>query len=476
MSAASAIDYLCELYGLKKYKPRSDYLAEINNSTFLNVFMVGKIMGVLYPDGIRVENPYKKGPSDIFFEGASLRPSSEVEVTPKKETLVVQIGSVDGGLMRIFPGNESHGKKLLEDVARVRDQGLVQSGQTRSDVDLRMEELGFGEYYTHAHDTILDDGEQLADYFVDAAYGTQTMISDRDAITFRLNTESGLQIINLKRHPLNTISRLSLDEKGANYFLAAHFGEENISVLLVSGKEKQARRVHDILKLKLQEAEQRDKVTKEKEAAQEISREKEEKQNKVDSMPRIERMFWDLYGDDFHVEWSGRGCESHISSDKEIIDLCTGGVYTLVLTNDELVVFQQKILKSGIKKVFTLPFEQIISVDAVKKDKDKFPWKIRITLPPTDTNTYYDSTTVGGVTLTNVTRPQNSEWHTDAANKEHADRFVAALRAKCSPARASETAKPDALEQIAKLKSLLDAGAITEAEFDEKKAKYLDEI
>lgn len=126
-----------------------------------------------------------------------------------------------------------------------------------------------------------------------------------------------------------------------------------------------------------------------------------------------------------------------------------GGVGTLLLSDKRVHYFSRGLVKSLTNSHEFLEFSKITGVELRK-------------------NMAFGQ-------MIYISRAENSDTWTQL-NKEEAQAFVSALQKCISESGTSKPSLADPLDQIKKLKDLLDLGAISQSEFDSKKAELMGKI
>jgi hypothetical protein len=126
-----------------------------------------------------------------------------------------------------------------------------------------------------------------------------------------------------------------------------------------------------------------------------------------------------------------------------------GGVGTLVLSDKRVHYFSRGLVKSFTNSHESFEFSKITGVELRK-------------------NLAFGQ-------MIYITRAENSDSWTQL-NKDEAQVFVSALQKQISASAQPTQTAIDPLDQIKKLKDLLDLGAISQSEFDEKKAQLMGKI
>jgi hypothetical protein len=130
------------------------------------------------------------------------------------------------------------------------------------------------------------------------------------------------------------------------------------------------------------------------------------------------------------------------------------GVSTAILTDRTVHIFSRGVLKSKTNNYETVPFHQITGIELGRK----MTWGWMIT----------------------ITRAANTDVLTKI-DEPDAKRFVEELK-KLVPSNSAggqtviQNMAVDPLDQLKKLKELLDAGIVTQEEFDEKKKSLMGQI
>ena len=151
--------------------------------------------------------------------------------------------------------------------------------------------------------------------------------------------------------------------------------------------------------------------------------------------------------------------ENHIPADSKVLCSLTGGML-LLLDNGVLNLKLKSMWSGGIGGSEFVPLAHIKGVSV-----EEVSGTYMVYVNRDDTN----AKVLAGASFKN-------RLFGGARDMGHAHKFQKLLLGLLDGSSSKEKSSEDSLEMIAKLKKLLDSGAITQDEFDEKKKKLMDSI
>jgi len=168
--------------------------------------------------------------------------------------------------------------------------------------------------------------------------------------------------------------------------------------------------------------------------------------------------------------------QGHLDPDEKVLlvarqsRITPGGSLTtpnIIFATDRKLIVRNPMMLGMRESIQVIPYEEITAIDL---EKGVFSSEVKVSAPglTTEIRRFFKTTRHGIAGI-------------PAIPKEKAEKLVNIVKegmkqAKAAKAMPQVTAAPTPLEELKKLKELLDMGAITQEEYDEKKKKILEKL
>ena len=171
-----------------------------------------------------------------------------------------------------------------------------------------------------------------------------------------------------------------------------------------------------------------------------------------------------------------RKIQGHLDPDEKVLlvarqsRITPGGSLTtpnIIFATDRKLIVRNPMMLGMRESIQVIPYEEITAIDL---EKGVFSSEVKVSAPglTTEIRRFFKTTRHGIAGI-------------PAIPKEKAEKLVNIVkegmkRAKAAKAMPQVTVAPTPLEELKKLKELLDMGAITQEDYDEKKKKILEKL
>lgn len=459
---------------LAKWQPASEFLAKLDGlGQMLDIGLCIPSLSSL-PTGVSFITDSGVLIQDEFTGEATLVETSKLRSVEgkvfkvgifKRRLFAFQVAMWDEELFAICAASEELAETLISKLVALEGFGVEPEGyaggvmgtsspevppQEQTPLYLRFAALGQADQYHPRFEEFISVGADMVAYLRTASTGSMALFSDR-LFSFYLESEIPKKALQIG---LDQLTSVEIGDYESQPIVSIRFKENKKAkyepLMLNQDKAEQAESFLDIVR----------RMIAERLAA------------RVEALSPFELMAFERCHSTELAQQLAAVLAFHDIDTADIRELAVDGSRAIILTSDNMLHFPSRIFSSKPPKVQRISYRDLLDVQAYKDDG----WKVSLTLPPADNSTPILAMDLGNVTVAQAKGPENQVFKISSVSEERAKAFRQVAVALHNPQSAPSSGGEDILSQVRTLKDLLDAGVLTEQEFETSKKKLLDQL